>query len=193
MLLAAYYLLLVMKIGIDISQIVHEGTGVGEYVRHLVKALLTIDQANEYVLFGASLRKLSSIKAYFEEVRVFNSRIRLVAVPVPPTFLEFLWNTLHIVSVEWFVGRVDVFWSSDWIQPPLGTAKGVTTIHDVSFLRFPETFAKTIGDVQRRRLGWVARESKVILCDSEATKKDVDELLRIPKEKLLVVYPGFTS
>ena len=62
-----------MKIGIDISQIVHEGTGVGEYVRHLVKALLTIDQANEYVLFGASLRKLSSIKAYFEEVRVFNS------------------------------------------------------------------------------------------------------------------------
>ncbi|MEK7141649.1 MAG: glycosyltransferase [Patescibacteria group bacterium] len=182
-----------MKIGIDISQIVHEGTGVGEYVRHLVKALLTIDQANEYVLFGASLRKLSSIKAYFEEVRLLNSRIRLVAVPVPPTFLEFLWNTLHIVSVEWFVGRVDVFWSSDWIQPPLGTAKGVTTIHDVSFLRFPETFAKTIGDVQRRRLGWVARESKVILCDSEATKKDVDELLRIPKEKLLVVYPGFTS
>lgn len=180
-----------MKIGIDISQIVHEGTGVGEYVRHLVKALLTIDQQNEYVLFGASLRKLSSIKAYFEEVREGNSRIRLVAVPIPPTFLEFLWNTLHIVPVEWFVGRVDVFWSSDWIQPPLGTAKGVTTIHDVSFLRFPETFAQRIREVQGRRLAWVKRECKTILCDSQSTKNDTMELLTIPEGRLQVVYPGY--
>lgn len=180
-----------MIIGIDISQIVHEGTGVGEYVRHLVKALLTIDQKNEYVLFGASLRKLSSIKMYFEEVRVLNSRIRLVAIPVPPTFLEFLWNTLHIVPVEWITGPIDVFWSSDWTQPPLRGVKGVTTIHDVSFLRFPETFTKTIIDVQKRRLAWVKRECKAIFCDSETTRRDVLDLVGITENKLQVVYPGY--
>lgn len=180
-----------MRIGIDISQIVHEGTGVGVYVRSIVRELLLIDQKNEYVLFGASLRKLSHFTAYFEEVRAVGARARLVTVPIPPTILEFLWNTLHIVPVEWFTGPVDVFWSSDWIQPPLTRAKGVTTIHDVSIFRFPKTFAKNIIDVQKRRLVRVKQECKAVLCDSEATKKDVVDLVGIEQNKLQVVYPGF--
>lgn len=181
----------IMRIGIDISQIVHEGTGVGEYVRHLVRALLEKDHVNEYVLFGASFRKLSGFNVYFEEVRIINPRVRLVTIPIPPTILEFIWNTLHILPVEWFVGPVDVFWSSDWTQPPLLRAKGITTVHDVSSLRYPETFAKSIIAVQKRRLTWVKRECKAVFCDSEATKRDVMELVGISKEKLLVVYPGF--
>lgn len=180
-----------MIIGIDISQIVHEGTGVGEYVKNLVRVLLEADQKNEYVLFGASLRKLSRFARYFDKVRVLNPRVRLVTVPIPPTLLEFIWNTLHVMPVEWFIGPADVFWSSDWTQPPLRAARGVTTIHDVSFLRYPETFAKTIIDVQKRRLARVKRECKAILCDSEATKKDVMNLLGIAQNKLQVVYPGF--
>lgn len=180
-----------MRIGIDISQIVHEGTGVGAYVRNIVRELLRIDQKNEYVLFGASLRKLSCFTGYFEEVRCVNPRVRLVTVPIPPTILEFVWNRLHVIPVEWFIGHIDVFWSSDWTQPPLMRAKGVTTIHDVSFLRYPETFAKTIIDVQKRRLAWVKRECKAILCDSEATKRDVIRLLGFENMKLHVVYPGF--
>lgn len=180
-----------MRIGIDISQIVYEGTGVGQYVRNLVKAILEKDRHNEYVLFGASLRKLSGFTEYFNEVHILNSRVRLVTVPVPPTILELLWNTLHIVPVEWFTGPVDVFWSSDWTQPPLRAARGITTVHDVSFLRFPETFALSILDVQKRRLAWVKQECKIVLCDSEATKKDVIELLGIPVNKLHTVYPGF--
>ncbi|MEK7119854.1 MAG: glycosyltransferase, partial [Patescibacteria group bacterium] len=92
---------------------------------------------------------------------------------------------------EWFTGRLDVFWSSDWTQPPLMKAAGITTIHDLTVIRYPETFAKKIVDVHRRRLQWVARECKKILCDSEATKNDVITLLGIPQEKLHVVYPGF--
>lgn len=180
-----------MTIGIDISQIVHEGTGVGEYVRMLVRALLTIDKTNHYVLFGASLRKRHAIRAYFEDVRRFNPRVRLVVLPIPPTILAFVWNTLHVVPIEWFVGKVDVFWSSDWTQPPLYGARAFTTIHDVSFLRFPEAFARPIVEVQKRRLAWVRRECDAVFCDSEATKKDVCALLHVPNEKLFVVYPGF--
>lgn len=180
-----------MLIGIDISQIVHEGTGVGAYVRSIVRELLRIDKKNEYVLFGASLRKLSRFTELYNEVRVFNPRVRLVAAPIPPTILEFVWNRLHVIPVEWLIGHVDVFWSSDWTQPPLRGAKGVTTIHDVSFLRYPETFAKTIIDVQKRRLARVKRECKAVFCDSEATKRDVIRLLGFENMKLHVVYPGF--
>ncbi len=194
-----------MKIGIDISQIVHEGTGVGQYVRELVKALVRTDGTHEYVLFGASLRKRHIFYEYVSLLtrdsrnqssldsgnRPLSKRVKLVMIPIPPTILEFLWNRLHIVPIEWFVGSVDVFWSSDWTQPPLAQAKGITTVHDVSFLRFPKTFAKMIIDVQKRRLALVKQECQAILCDSEATKKDVVELLHLPESKLHVVYPGF--
>ncbi|KKW11024.1 MAG: hypothetical protein UY49_C0009G0001, partial [Microgenomates group bacterium GW2011_GWC1_49_7] len=36
-----------MKIGIDISQIVHEGTGVATYVRRMVESLLKVDKKNQ--------------------------------------------------------------------------------------------------------------------------------------------------
>lgn len=182
-----------MKIGIDISQIVHEGAGVAKYVREMVRALVQSDSKNDYILFAASIRRRHLFYQYIEKIHSGNlgsRNVRLVVVPIPPTVLDILWNRLHIVPVEWFTGHLDVFWSSDWTQPPLGKAVGITTIHDLTVIRYPETFAKKIVDVHRRRLQWVTRECKKILCDSEATKNDATTLLGILPEKLHVVYPG---
>lgn len=181
-----------MKIGIDISQIVFEGTGVGKYVRELVRSLVTSDTNNEYVLFGSSLRKRESLYSFFRSLGE-NSRVRLVVVPIPPTVLDFLWNVVHILPIEFFIGNVDVFWSSDWTQPPLSSAKGITTIHDVSFLRFPESFSEKIVSVQKRRLRHAIRECQTILCDSIATRDDVRKFLPVLTDRLQVVYPGVTT
>lgn len=177
-----------MRIGIDISQIVHEGTGVSKYVRKLVAALLRMDRKNEYVLFGASLRKRQTFQTFFEEVK--NVHTRLVTVPIPPTVLEFLWNRLHILPAEYFVGDVDVFWSSDWTQPPLRHAKGITTIHDLIALKFPQETDSRIVAAHKRRLERVKKECRMILCDSLATKRDAETLLNIPSSRLHIVYPA---
>jgi hypothetical protein len=176
-----------MKIGIDISQIVHEGTGVGTYVQKIVAELVK-DSKHEYVLFGASLRKQEVFHAY---VKTLARPVTLVVVPIPPTLLDVLWNILHIIPVEWFIGTVDVFWSSDWTQPPLSHARGVTTIHDLTVLRFPESFANTIVTVQKRRLARATKVCSAFLCDSEATKQDVKKFLALDESSLRVVYPGF--
>ncbi len=179
-----------MRIGIDISQIVHERTGVARYVRGLVEALLKEDTTNEYVLFGSSLRKRGVFFLFFNSLLHKRGRVKLITYPFPPTLLEFLWNRLHVFPVEWFIGNVDIFWSSDWAQPPLIHAKGITTVHDLITLKFPEETDATIVAVHKRRLEWVKKECQMILCDSEATKRDVIELLHIQNMKLKVVYPG---
>ncbi|MCR4264443.1 MAG: glycosyltransferase family 1 protein, partial [Candidatus Roizmanbacteria bacterium] len=46
-----------MKIGIDISQSIYEGTGVGEYTIRLVEKLLEIDKKNEYIFFFSHRKK----------------------------------------------------------------------------------------------------------------------------------------
>jgi hypothetical protein len=47
-----------------------------------------------------------------------------------------------------------------------------------------------IVSVQKRKLKWVKKEVQKILCISEATKKDAEELLHIDKSRLAVIYPG---
>lgn len=153
-------------------------------MRRMVDALLQYDKKNEYVLFGASLRRRGEFKKFV------HNRTRLVTVPIPPTILDFLWNTLHIIPIEWFIGKVDVFWSSDWTQPPLTHARGVTTIHDLTTMKFPDEMDTRIVKTHSKRLAWVKKECASIFCDSESTKKDITELLRIPEQKLHVVYPG---
>ena len=193
-----------MRIGIDISQIVYEGTGVGKYMREMVKEITRQDHKNEFVLFGSSLRK-RDVFFHFYNTLPDHKRVTLRVFPFPPTILSILWNTLHIVPAEWLIGAVDVFWSSDWTQPPLARAKAVTTIHDLIALKYPEeTHAVTeihgtslqispnIVSTHKRRLSWVKRECSAIFCDSIATKQDCMELLGIPEQKLHVVYPGYS-
>jgi hypothetical protein len=182
-----------MRIGIDISQAVYEGTGVGRYVTELTKAMITEQTGTDFILFGSSYGRYEQLLAIAQELKAISpGHVSYKLFVFPLSFFDVLWNKLHIIPVEWFIGRIDVFWSSDWIQPPLATAIGMTTIHDVSFFRFPESFNKHIIDVHTRRLGRVAVECERILCDSEATKRDVVEFLRIPESRLDVVYPGFS-
>lgn len=182
-----------MRIGIDISQIVYEGTGVARYTQEMIAALLTIDKTNEYVLFGASLRKQHFFYEYFEKVKKVNKSVELVVAPIPPTLLDIIWNFLHILPVEWFIGPVDVFWSSDWTQPPLSRCAAVTTIHDLIALKYPSETDERIVGTHKRRLSRVVRECHAILCDSQSTKKDVKEMLKIPVSRLYVVYPGYLT
>lgn len=179
-----------MRIGIDISQIVHEGTGVAVYVSNLVRVLIRTHPEHQYVLFGSSFRKRHVFSSYVSSLSRSVASVRLVSVPIPPTMLEWIWNTMHIIPIEWFTGPLDVFWSSDWTQPPLAKAIGITTIHDLSVLRYPDESYKKIVETQKRRLRLASRDCQVFFCDSEATKQDVHELLGIDEYKLSVVYPG---
>lgn len=179
-----------MKIAIDISQCVYEGTGVARYVSQLIRQIISQDKVNEYILFGSSLRLQGRLQSYYQSLKLLNNKIKLVLLPLPPTVLDIIWNRWHIFPVEWFVGQVDVFWSSDWTQPPLSRANGVTTIHDLTVFRYPESFAKSIIDVHLRRLNWAVSECSMFFCDSQATKRDAHDFLKIPNEQLRVVYPG---
>jgi glycosyltransferase involved in cell wall biosynthesis len=181
-----------MKIGIDVSQIVHQGTGVAHYTQNLVASLLKIDKKNQYLLFGGSLRQKRKLDDYLKQFKN-QPNVTLKTFSLPPLFLELLWNKWHVFSLEKLIGQVDVFLSSDWLQPPT-KAKKVTTIHDLIVFKYPESFQPKGGHNivanQKRRLEWVKRECDLIICDSEATKKDAIKILGIEEEKIRVIYPG---
>lgn len=165
-----------MKIGIDISQIVYEGTGTATYTKNLVENLLKIDKKNDYVLFGSSLRRQTQLKQFTRKIW-----------PFPPTFLDFVWNKLHTFPVEKLIGPVDVFQSSDWTQPPT-KAKKVAPVLDMVVYKFPQFSHPQIIATQKRRLKWVKKEADRIVTISQASKNDLVEILGIPPQIIKVIY-----
>ncbi|EKD90498.1 MAG: group 1 glycosyl transferase [uncultured bacterium] len=165
-----------LKVGFDISQIAHTG-GVGVYTQNLAKNLLN-DEDLEMVFFYSSLRK--PYKGSLKNVKAFR---------LPPTMFEVLFNRVRTTKIEKFLGDLDIFHSSDWVQPP-SNAKQVTTYHDVIPLKYPGWSTSKIVSVHKRRLKIVEKEIDMVIAVSEATKKDLLEVSQIPEEKIKVIYEG---
>jgi Glycosyltransferase Family 4 len=176
-----------MKIGIDISQLAYERTGVANYLGKLVESLVTRDKENEYVLFFSSMRRNFQFSIFnFQS----NANVSIKQFKLPPSLLDLLWNRLHVLPIESLIGDVDVFITSDWTEPPAKKAKKMTILYDLIVYKYPEETAEKIVETQKRKLAWVKKESDAILCISEATKKDAINILGIEEKRLKVVYPG---
>jgi glycosyltransferase involved in cell wall biosynthesis len=178
-----------MKIGIDVSQLAFENTGVANYLKSLLTELVK-NEEHEFVLFYSSLRRP------FEKLEFgsqnLDSNVKIKKFKLPPSVLNIIWNKLHIMPIENFIGDVDIFITSDWTEPPTKKAKKATILYDLIVYRYPKETAKSIVEVQKRKLKWVKKEADIVFCISEATKKDVIEILKIPEDKLRVIYPGLT-
>lgn len=164
-----------MRIGIDVTASIYIGTGVATYYRSLIPPLIDLGQDHEFVLLGYAWRR-------FGQLELANRK-----VPLPPRLMEFLWNRIHRLPVEYFVGPVEVFHAWDYLQPPAKKAKLVTTIHDLTTLKFPMYHSESTVKAQEKRLGWVRREAEAIIVDSGATKLDVMKLLGIESGRIRVV------
>lgn len=176
----------IMKIGIDISQVVY-GTGVSIYTKELVKSLLKADRENEYLVFGGALRKKGELKSFASSL---SGRYIARFFPIPPQLANVIWNKLHIVKIEKLIGRLDVYHSSDWAQAPSDAFK-VTTIHDLAPFKFPRLTPKSIISTHTARLKWVVKEVDRVIVPSFSTKADLLEL-GIEERRIRVIYeaPG---
>lgn len=163
-----------ITVGFDISQLAHQG-GVNTYTRNLTTELDKLPDL-EMVYFYSSLRQ--PYRGNLKNVRKFK---------LPPTLFEVLFNKLHNVNIERFLGPLDIFHSSDWVQPPSQTQK-ITTYHDVVPLKFPQWSYPKIVSVHKRRLKIVEQEINQVIAVSETTKQDLLQISKIPKSKITVIY-----
>src|SRR3990167_8187523 len=99
-----------IRVGMDISQVAHLG-GVSIYTKNLANNLSKISDL-EMIFFYSSLRK--PFKGHLKNVKSYR---------LPPTLFELLFNRWRNVNIEKFIGPVDIFHSSDWIQPPTKAKK----------------------------------------------------------------------
>ncbi|OGK14745.1 hypothetical protein A3H80_04575 [Candidatus Roizmanbacteria bacterium RIFCSPLOWO2_02_FULL_37_19] len=178
-----------MKIGIDLSMLVYAGSGVATYTFNLAKSLLKYGPDHEYRFFYSSFRRPLNFY-YLKELQ--RSGARITELKLPASTVRFLWNSHHIFPIEWFMGKVDVFHSSDYLRPPLlRRTKGITTIHDLTWKLFPHYHTPNVISHHERKLARTIRYKDTIIVDSQNTKRDLLNCYpRVDENRIHVIYLG---
>lgn len=171
-----------IRVGIDYTAAVRQQAGIGRYTRGLIGALAALDRETSYVLLSAG-RDPSG--------RRWPPNFRQCALPLTDRHLSILWQRLRLpLPVEAFTGRLNLFHSPDFVLPPVARARTVLTVHDLSFLHYPECSSKPLLAYLLCSVPPAVRRADAILADSESTRRDLVELLQVDEERITVIYPG---
>ncbi|MGE3270514.1 MAG: glycosyltransferase family 4 protein, partial [Chloroflexota bacterium] len=168
-----------MHIAIDARLAHYTAGGITHYTLNLTRALAQITPDERFTL-------LRSIKQRGGLPRARNLRSTPLLTP-PHHRLEQLTLPLEVARV-----RPDLLHCPDFIPPFRRSCPAVVTVHDVAFLRYPETLTAE----SRRYYGQVRRailSAERTIAVSEATARDLATLLRVPMERVRVVHNGLDA
>jgi glycosyltransferase involved in cell wall biosynthesis len=98
-------------------------------------------------------------------------------------------NPLYLYPYDLFYkNKADIFHGTNFTHIPVTKGKTVITIHDLAYMRYPETTSERIYKHHSRWVPYSARKCHRIIADSEQTKRDIVDLLQIPESKIDVIY-----
>lgn len=71
---------------------------------------------------------------------------------------------------------------------PLFYKNKVSTLHDIAFVRYPESFSRSFRYSYQFAIPFILRSSKKIITVSEFSKQEICDIYNIDKEKITVIY-----
>ncbi|MDT7570378.1 MAG: hypothetical protein QOE05_552 [Actinomycetota bacterium] len=119
------------RICLDATPLLGRRTGVGRYTLSLLEALTAHD--DELVATAFTLRGRGRLPQQVPP------GIEVTGRTFPAGLLHRLWARGEWPTAELLSGPSDVFHATNYVLPPLRRARGVVAVHDLSYLRHPDT------------------------------------------------------
>lgn len=171
-----------MRVGLD-AYLLHKGAsyraaGVSVYIQGLLSALPSAAPGHEYVAFtgreAPPVREVASVRA---------------PIPVDRPPLRIAWEQIGLPLQAAWEG-VGVLHGTVNTIPPLWRGPSVVTVHDLSFLRYPERLSRKRAFYLRFAVAQSARWATRVIAVSRNTGDDLVELAGVSPHKITVVYSG---
>lgn len=174
-----------MQIGIEAKVLTSRTSGIGRYAINLVRSLLLAlpaeDHSLEIVLFTGPQTSRSVLDTlagtYREHFCAVQSSLVRSLICLPCGIVQH---------------NINVFHGLDHVGLPLFFKRGtyVITVHDVIPLLFPQLFTLKHRLVVRAGLSRVAKQADMVIVPSYAVQQDVQQYLRIPEDRVVVIPEG---
>ncbi len=175
-----------MKICMDIQPALGQRAGVGRYTRSLAEHLAAYRGSDSLLLFYFDFHRQGMS---FNVQGAEEKSVRWC----PGRFMQKSWNLLQFPPFDLLAGRADLYHFPNFIIPPLRRGRAVVTIHDVSFLAFPQ-FAES------RNLEWLTsrihdtvRRADAIITDSSFSADEIASRLHTDRSRIFPVHLGLAA
>lgn len=158
-------------IGIDARLTHYRIGGISTYMKRIISALEQMRAKHDFTVFQSRKSKTALAK-----------RFRSASLWTPPHHpLE-----RAALSLELFRHQLDLIHSPDFIAPFRGAKQHIITVHDLSFIHYPEYITAASRRYYNRQIKASVKRADHILSDSESTKRDLMDILDVPSEKITV-------
>jgi glycosyltransferase involved in cell wall biosynthesis len=174
------------RIGILYTAALRQGGGIGRYTRELVDALARSADAEA---FQVTLVVARDAPRYRLPALPPGWNVRVL--PLPERWLTILWHRLHLpLWVDAWAGSFDIFHAPDFVLPPLRRASGLVTVHDLSFITYPEGAVPELRQWLSHEVPRSIARARHVLADSESTRRDLGSRLGVDPARITVVGAG---
>lgn len=169
-----------MKIAYDAKRFFHNTSGLGNYSRDLVRILSHYFPENQYLLLHKTksdrgLDILSNPNVYFIAASKSNMSRQF---KMGKNAQQEKADIFHGLS-----GELPLRWNNTPI-------KKVVTIHDLIFMRYPQYYSFFDRKIHFWKFKNAAKTADKIIAISEQTKQDIMHYLKVPENKIQVIYQG---
>ena len=176
-----------MRIGLNGTFWNMETTGSGQYIRHLLPVLREQASESELVLFLPQYLEALTADRYGNG---FPTRSYPLSTPFDPLDknLAKLWfeQIAYPRACRRFAADVA---HVPYFAPPLhSSVPTVVTIHDLIPLVLPDYRGSRLVQGYMRLVSRAACRAALVLTDSHASARDIARLLKVPQERLRVIY-----
>lgn len=178
-----------MKIGFDAKKAVRNLTGIGNYSRRCVNALLRYGGDVVPMLYTAVPGKPEALAQLETGCRV------VLPSPLWRKGLLGEWWRCRRVCRDIRRQQLDIYHGLS-NELPFGIqktgCKSVVTIHDLIFLKRPDTYGFWARHILQWKTRYACRVADRIVAISETTRRDLMEMYGVEKERIALVYQSIS-
>ena len=180
----------VKTIALELQPCCGKRSGIGTYTYELAKRLKSDDE----IQFCGNLFNFCGRNDNSEALQGIDMDITVRKL-MPYGVYRRIWDLLPITYENLFPKKVALNLFFNFIVPPKMRGKIITTVYDMTYVRFPETM--DARNLRRISAGMErsAKRSDRIITISEFSKREIIDLLGVPEEKISVIYsaPSFSE
>jgi glycosyltransferase involved in cell wall biosynthesis len=174
-----------VRIVIDYRPALRARSGVGEYIHQVIKALAQ-NGKDDITLFSSSWkdRPAAELAAELPGVHIVDQRI-------PVRALNLAWHRMGWPPVEAVAGgRYDVAHSPHPLLLPSRSAAQIVTIHDVYFMKHPDSMTHEIRRDYPALAGGHAQRADRIIVSSQFAASEVKRALQVDASRIALCPAG---
>lgn len=120
-----------MRLGFDVTSLLDRRTGVGAVASEVLARVVQREDI-DVIAYSVSWRGRDRLRDIVPPGVAVSTR------PIAAQPLRQLWRRVNWPPITWWTGRLDVVHGPNFVVPPARGAAELVTVHDLTFIRYPE-------------------------------------------------------